>query len=102
MHSDICCQEELAMRRVVALSTVIVMLVGCAGQASPLTMQALATAQAACVAGDPNACLAMYPLQAQVNYEAEQNAQANSAVAAGILGALLGAAALGVAASNGG
>lgn len=80
----------------------VAVLAGCAGQASPYTMQALVAAQAACASGDQNACATMYPLQAQASYEAQQNAQANSATAASILGVLLGAAALGVAASNGG
>ena len=65
-------------------------------------MQMLANAQAACAMGDQAQCASIPTIQIQANFEAQQDAQIKNAQAAAALGLLLGAAALGVAASDGG
>jgi hypothetical protein len=90
------------MKRMLSALLALSALAGCVGQPSPLTMQMLANAQAACAMGDQAQCASIPTIQIQANLEAQEAAQIKNAQAAAALAVLLGAAALGVAASDGG
>ena len=79
------------MKRTVAVITSLALLAGCA--ANPATQAQLNTNNAACAAGDPDACTAAHYTAEQAAAEAQQNTNA-LATGLAVLGAAAGTAAL--------
>ena len=73
--------RDKSKRVLAAISAISLMVAGCA---SPQTQAQLDAANAACAAGDPNACTAAYYTAQQ----AQAEAQTNAALTVGVLSAL--------------
>ena len=86
--------------KVIAAIMALTTLAGCAGQASNSTMQYLAMARNGCAAGDPFLCGEAARWEAQAAQEAQQDANAKTAIAGVGFAAILGAVALGLASSG--
>ena len=79
------------MKRTIAVITSLALLVGCA--ANPATQAQLNTNNAACAAGDPDACTAAQYTAQQAAAESQQNTNA-LVTGLAVVGAVAGTAAL--------
>ena len=93
-------ETDMRSGKVIAAIMALTTLAGCAGQASNSTMQYLALARNGCAAGDPFLCGEAARWEAQAAQEAQQDANAKTAIAGVGFAAILGAVALGLASSG--